>query len=35
MTERGDHEEARVSRNLFDLLKQTDRAEKAVTTAAR
>ena len=30
-----DHEEARVSRQSFDLFEQTDRAEKAVTTAAR
>ena len=30
-----DHEEARVSRNLFDLFEQTDRTEIAVTTAAR
>ena len=29
-----DHEEARVSRNLFDLFEQTDRAEEAVATAA-
>ena len=29
-----DREEPRVSRNLFDLFEQTDRAEKAVTTAA-
>ena len=30
-----DQEEARVSRNLFDLPEQTERAEKAGTTAAR
>ena len=29
-----DHEEARVSRHLFDLFEQADRAEKPVTTAA-
>ena len=29
-----DQEEARVSRNLFDLFEQADRAEKAVTPAA-
>ena len=29
-----DHEDARVSRNHFDLFEQADRAERAVTTAA-
>ena len=30
-----DREEPRVSRNLFELFEQTDRAEKSATTAAR
>ena len=28
-----DHEEARISRNLFDLFEQTARTEEAITTA--